>query len=81
MYCLGAEATLWSEQVDSAAVDSRLWPRSAAMAERLWSDPASNWIDAEQRFLRHRERLVQQGIYADSVEPEWCSQNQGHCYL
>ena len=71
---------MWSEQVDSAALDSRLWPRAAAMAERLWSDPKSSWIHAEHRFLKHRERLVQFGINADSIEPEWCLQNQGHCY-
>ncbi|XP_043287535.1 chitooligosaccharidolytic beta-N-acetylglucosaminidase-like [Venturia canescens] len=78
---LGGEATLWSEQVDSTSVDSRLWPRSAALAERLWAEPQSTWIHAEQRILRHRERLVQRGILADSLEPEWCLQNQGSCYL
>ncbi|KAJ8684485.1 hypothetical protein QAD02_020277 [Eretmocerus hayati] len=77
---LGGEAALWSEQVDSASVDSRLWPRSAAMAERLWTNPDASWIHAEQRLLRHRERLMQRGIMADSLEPEWCLQNQGHCY-
>ncbi|KAK2576761.1 hypothetical protein KPH14_005406 [Odynerus spinipes] len=78
---LGGEATLWTEQVDSTSVDSRLWPRSAAFAERLWTDPPSTWIHAEHRMLRQRERLVQRGISADRLEPEWCSQNQGYCYL
>ncbi|XP_057328353.1 chitooligosaccharidolytic beta-N-acetylglucosaminidase-like [Microplitis mediator] len=78
---LGGEAALWSEQVDSTSVDARLWPRSAAMAERLWAEPQSYWMHAEQRMLRHRERLVKRGIFADSLEPEWCLQNQGHCYL
>ncbi|XP_014613786.1 PREDICTED: chitooligosaccharidolytic beta-N-acetylglucosaminidase [Polistes canadensis] len=79
-FVLGGEVTLWTEQVDSTSVDSRLWPRSAAFAERLWSDPASTWIHAEHRILRHRQRLVQRGINADRLEPEWCIQNQGHCY-
>ncbi|KAF7996750.1 hypothetical protein HCN44_002396 [Aphidius gifuensis] len=77
---LGGEAALWSEQVDSTSVDSRLWPRAAAMAERLWGEPETSWSQAEQRMLRHRERLVSRGILADSLEPEWCLQNQGHCY-
>ncbi|KAL6421845.1 hypothetical protein ACFW04_010982 [Cataglyphis niger] len=77
---LGGEATLWTEQADSTSTDSRLWPRSAAMAERLWSEPDSTWHHAEQRMLRQRERLVERGIYADRLEPEWCMQNQGSCY-
>ncbi|XP_046742944.1 chitooligosaccharidolytic beta-N-acetylglucosaminidase [Diprion similis] len=78
---LGGEATLWSEQTDSTTIDSRLWPRAAAAAERLWSEPKSSWIHAEHRMLRHRERMVQKGINADSIQPEWCAQNQGYCYL
>uniref|UniRef100_A0A182R2N8 Beta-hexosaminidase n=1 Tax=Anopheles funestus TaxID=62324 RepID=A0A182R2N8_ANOFN len=76
---LGGEAALWTEQSDSHTLDNRLWPRLSAHAERLWSNPRSSWQMAESRMLLHRERLIEEGIAANSIQPKWCLQNEGNC--
>lgn len=76
---LGAEAALWSEQVDHHTAEGRIWPRLSALAERLWSDPQTHWREAEPRMLIHRERLVENGIAAESLQPQWCLQHESNC--
>lgn len=42
---LGGEATMWSELATSLTIDSRIWPRTIAIAERLWSQKEINDVD------------------------------------
>ncbi|MDX6695518.1 MAG: hexosaminidase [Blastocatellia bacterium] len=47
---LGGEATMWSEWVSPETIDSRIWPRTAAIAERLWSP--RDVTDVEDMYRR-----------------------------
>lgn len=76
---LGGEVCMWGELVDENSLDNRIWPRAAAAAERLWSNPDTGTAKAEQRLYRHRERLVSRGIQAEALAPRYCYQNEGEC--
>jgi hexosaminidase len=47
---LGGEACMWSEYASPENIDSRIWPRAAAIAERLWSPP--DVTDANSMYQR-----------------------------
>ena len=60
---LGGEATMWSEHVTPETIDSRIWPRTAAIAERLWSpQQIRNVRDMYNRLGNLSIRLEELGL-------------------
>lgn len=81
---LGGEATMWSEWVSPETIDSRIWTRTAAIAERLWSPREVNDVDdmyrrldvislqLEELGLTHRKNqamLLRRLANSDYIEP------------
>ncbi len=57
---LGGEACMWAEWITPENVDSHIWPRNAAIAERLWSP--QNVTDVDSMYAR---------LNAVSLDLEW----------
>jgi hexosaminidase len=49
---LGGEVCMWAEQLNPETVDSRVWPRTMAVAERLWSPQGDRDVSDMYRRLR-----------------------------
>ncbi len=48
----GGEAPMWAEQINRETADSRIWPRTLAVAERLWSPQSDRDVSDMYRRLR-----------------------------
>jgi hexosaminidase len=69
-HVMGGEACMWGEQVDNFSIHERMWPRAAAVAERLWSPRDVRIVNtARFRLNRFRCRLAANGINSHPIYP------------
>lgn len=65
---LGGHGEMWGENVDASDLESTVWPRMAAIAERLWSPREVNSADqATPRMESFRCLLNSRGVRAAPV--------------
>ena len=58
---LGGEVCMWGEHIYARTIDSRIWPRTAAIAERFWSP--ENMRDVNDMY----RRLIPASIELESL--------------
>ena len=78
---IGSEVLLWAEENGDSNVMTKIFPRAAALAEGLWSNPqpqsesSSLWYNADPRMQLWRNKLESRGVSAAVMQPLWCAQN------
>ena len=56
---LGGEAAMWEELVTAETLDAKLWPRLAAIAERLWSPQSTTDVGSMYARLDSTDRWLE----------------------
>ena len=76
---LGGEVTMWTDIVSHENMDNRVWPRTAAIAERLWSPQQIQDVDSMyERLAIISQKLDYYGLRHRLITEEMLERMTGH---
>lgn len=78
---IGGEVCMWTEAVDEDNLDSVVWPRAAAVGERLWTDDeyTKNTRNVYERLSRLTRSMKKSGIRSSPIRPTYCDTHPYSC--
>ena len=82
---VGGEHAIWSETIDATNLEQKVWPRAAAGAEIWWTGEEvekgkkRDKVEALGRMIDLRWRMVELGVRAEPLQPQWCADRIGEC--
>ncbi len=77
-FVLGGGGQMWGEHCDASNIEATIFPRLAAIAERLWSPQAlleRGANSTRSRMRAFRCLLVQRGVASAPVGRDWAEQD------
>lgn len=78
---LGSEVCIWSELYTEEAISSRIWPRAAAMTDKLWSEVVeTNLTEVQKRLNGFYKTIKERGISGAPITNQWCELNLEYCF-
>lgn len=79
---LGGEVPAWSEMFDDWNIHTRIWPRAAAMADKLWSEIPQplNLAAILDRLNAFASKLNEANIPTSAMTGTYCEINNAHCF-
>ena len=80
---LGAEVPVWSEIMSDQSVHEKIWPRAAAMSDKMWGplDNSTNYlVGVAQRQIAFGDFLTARNIPVSHITGRWCEIYTERCF-
>lgn len=82
---IGGEVQLWSEFVNDFNAESRLFPRTFSMAEKMWTtsnqSKGFSQFQVASRLIKFNRLLIQTGTKSEAISNGLCEKSPNLCWV
>eukprot|EP00347_Sterkiella_histriomuscorum_P013570 403364209 len=79
---IGGQVASWSEQISDYNLLATIWPRAAAMVDKMWGPKVP--LDLQSlaaRLIAFNQQLNNFGIPSSPITDGYCEQNNAQCFI